>query len=165
MKNLLIFLVLISLLTSCIGNTIYEKPKDLIPKDSMILLLKELYLATSANSVKNIRQQKKISYTPLVYNLYKIDSLRFRTSNLFYTSEVDVYEPMLDQVLVLLKKERAFFTKIKKEKDSIFSDSIKKKKFQMTKKKNETGEFDISKKRRLPKGFLKNKKISKKKSN
>ena len=98
-----------TLLASCSSNTIYDEPKDLIPKDSMVLLLKDLYLATSAKSIKNKKQQKKISYTPLVYNTYKIDSLRFSTSNFFYTSKVDVYEPMLDQVMELLKKEQGFF--------------------------------------------------------
>ena len=90
MKHTTIFLIFMTLLASCSSNTIYDEPKDLIPKDSMVLLLKDLYLATSAKSIKNKKQQKKISYTPLVYNTYKIDSLRFSTSNFFYTSKVDV---------------------------------------------------------------------------
>ena len=132
MKNTTIFLIFMTLLASCSSNTIYDEPKDLIPKDSMVLLLKDLYLATSAKSIKNKKQQKKISYTPLVYNTYKIDSLRFSTSNFFYTSKVDVYEPMLDQVMALLKKEQVFFTQAKKIKDSIFNDSIKKKKITLS---------------------------------
>jgi len=153
-----------TLLASCSSNTIYDEPKDLIPKDSMVLLLKDLYLATSAKSIKNKKQQKKISYTPLVYNTYKIDSLRFSASNFFYTSKVDVYEPMLDQVMALLKKEQGFFTQAKKIKDSIFNDSIKKKKEKMTEeiKDKELKNFDVSKKRRNPKEFLKTKKSSKK---
>ena len=151
-----------TLLASCSSNTIYDEPKDLIPKDSMVLLLKDLYLATSAKSIKNKKQQKKISYTPLVYNTYKIDSLRFSSSNFFYTSKVDVYEPMLDQVMALLKKEQVFFTEAKKIKDSIFNDSIKKKKITKDTKEKELKNFDVSKKRRSPKEFLKKKKASKK---
>lgn len=152
-----------TLLASCSSNTIYDEPKDLIPKDSMVLLLKDLYLATSAKSIKNKKQQKKISYTPLVYNTYKIDSLRFSTSNFFYTSKVDVYEPMLDQVMELLKKEQVFFKEAKKIKDSIFNDSIKKKKITKDTKEKEFEKFDVSKKRRRsPKEFLKKKKASKK---
>ena len=164
MKHTTIFLIFMTLLASCSSNTIYDEPKDLIPKDSMVLLLKDLYLATSAKSIKNKKQQKKISYTPLVYNTYKIDSLRFSTSNFFYTSKVDVYEPMLDQVMELLKKEQVFFTQTKKIKDSIFNDSIKKKKEKMTEeiKDKELKNFDVSKKRRIPKDFLKKKKASKK---
>ena len=151
-----------TLLASCSSNTIYDEPKDLIPKDSMVLLLKDLYLATSAKSIKNKKQQKKISYTPLVYNTYKIDSLRFSSSNFFYTSKVDVYEPMLDQVMALLKKEQVFFTEAKKIKDSIFNDSIKKKKITKDTKEKELKNFDVSKKRRSPKEFLKKKKPLKK---
>ena len=163
MKHTTIFLIFMTLLASCSSNTIYDEPKDLIPKDSMVLLLKDLYLATSAKSIKNKKQQKKISYTPLVYNTYKIDSLRFSTSNFFYTSKVDVYEPMLDQVMELLKKEQVFFTKAKKIKDSIFNDSIKKKKITKDPKEKEFEKFDVSKKRRRsPKEFLKKKKASKK---
>tara|TARA_B110000459_G_scaffold147352_1_gene160543 strand:- start:33 stop:530 length:498 start_codon:yes stop_codon:yes gene_type:complete len=164
MKHTTIFLIFMTLLASCSSNTIYDEPKDLIPKDSMVLLLKDLYLATSAKSIKNKKQQKKISYTPLVYNTYKIDSLRFSTSNFFYTSKVDVYEPMLDQVMELLKKEQVFFTQTKKIKDSIFNDSIKKKKEKMTEeiKDKELKKFDVSKKKRIPKDFLKKKKASKK---
>ncbi len=164
MKHTTIFLIFMTLLASCSSNTIYDEPKDLIPKDSMVLLLKDLYLATSAKSIKNKKQQKKISYTPLVYNTYKIDSLRFSASNFFYTSKVDVYEPMLDQVMALLKKEQVFFTQAKKIKDSIFNDSIKKKKEKMTEeiKDKELKNFDVSKKRRNPKEFFKTKKSSKK---
>ena len=128
MKKIVVVFVLVSLLYSCTSNTIYEKPKDLIPKDSMILLLKDLYIASSAKSIKNKNLQRKISYIPLVYNLYKIDSLRFNNSNIYYTSMIDDYQPMLDQVLVLLKKDQAYFTKIKRTRDSIMQDSLKRNK-------------------------------------
>jgi len=116
--------VLISLLCSCTSNTVYEKPKDLIPKDSMILLLKDLYIASSARSIKNKKLQRKITYIPLVYDTYKIDSLRFHRSNVYYTSKVDDYQPILEEVMVLLEKEQAAFAKIKKVKDSIRKDSL-----------------------------------------
>ena len=124
MKNSVILFVLISLLCSCTSNTVYEKPKDLIPKDSMILLLKDLYIASSARSIKNKKLQRKITYIPLVYDTYKIDSLRFHKSNVYYTSKVDDYQPMLEEVMVLLEKEQATFAKIKKVKDSIRKDSL-----------------------------------------
>ena len=66
----------------------------------------------------------------------------FSTSNFFYTSKVDVYEPMLDQVMALLKKEQVFFTQAKKIKDSIFNDSIKKKKITKDTKEKEFEKFE-----------------------
>ena len=116
--------MLIILFASCKSNTIYDEPLDLIPKDSMMMLLKDLYLATAAKSIKNSRQQKKVSYTTLVYNKYNIDSLRFNSSNLYYTSKIDVYEPMLNEITALLKKEQEFFTEAKKIKDSLYTDSL-----------------------------------------
>ena len=125
MKNRITSLILIILFVSCKSNTIYDEPVDLIPKDSMMMLLKDLYLATAAKNIKNARQQKKVSYTTLVYNKYNIDSLRFNSSNLYYTSKIDVYEPMLNEITALLKKEQEFFTEAKKIKDSLYNDSLK----------------------------------------
>ncbi len=124
MKNRITSLILIILFASCKSNTIYDEPVDLIPKDSMMMLLKDLYLATAAKNIKNARQQKKVSYTTLVYNKYNIDSLRFNSSNLYYTSKIDVYEPMLNEITALLKKEQEFFTEAKKIKDSLYTDSL-----------------------------------------
>ena len=124
MKNRITSLILIILFASCKSNTIYDEPLDLITKDSMMMLLKDLYLATAAKSIKNSRQQKKVSYTTLVYNKYNIDSLRFNSSNLYYTSKIDVYEPMLNEITALLKKEQEFFTEAKKIKDSLYTDSL-----------------------------------------
>jgi len=98
MKKSITYLVLIVLLASCRSNTIYDEPIDLIPKDTMVMLLKDLYLASSAKSIKNRRQQRKVSYITLVYHKYNIDSLRFTKSNLYYTSKIDVYEPMLNEI-------------------------------------------------------------------
>ena len=124
--KLFIFLALLSVLVSCTGNTIYEKPNDLIPKDSMVLLLKELYLATSAKGLKNVNLERNTSYIPLVYQIYKIDSSRFNRSNFYYVSKIDVYEAMLNKVGVLLKKEQTGFKEIKQVQDSILNDSLKK---------------------------------------
>ena len=124
MKNRITSLILIILFASCKSNTIYDEPLDLIPKDSMMLLLKDLYLATAAKNIKNARQQKKVSYITLIYNKYNIDSLRFNSSNLYYTSKIDVYEPMLNEITAILKKEQEFFTEAKKIKDSLYTDSL-----------------------------------------
>ncbi len=125
MKQFFAFLICSSFLFSCTSNSIYEKPKDLIPKDTMVLLLKDLYLATAAKNIKNKKQRRRISYLPLVYNNYKIDSLRFQSSSLYYTSKIDEYQPMLQEALDMLTDQRTAITKIKKTRDSIKQDSIR----------------------------------------
>ena len=155
MKNSITYLILIVLFASCRSNTIYEEPKDLIPKDSMMMLLKDLYLATAAKNIKNKRQQKKVSYITLVYNKYNIDSLRFNTSNLYYTSKIDIYEPMLNEITELLEKEQEFFTKAKKIKDSLYNDSLKNISYKIKKKQKikELKKVDILKKTEKLKKF------------
>jgi len=158
MKNRITSLILIILFVSCKSNTIYDEPVDLIPKDSMMMLLKDLYLATAAKNIKNARQQKKVSYTTLVYNKYNIDSLRFNSSNLYYTSKIDVYEPMLNEITALLKKEQEFFTEAKKIKDSLYTDSLLNNSIKIKKelKTEDIKKIDLLNKKKF-KGFSKEK--------
>jgi len=142
MKKRVLIIFVFSLFVSCTGNTIYEKPKDLIPKDSMVLLLKDLYLATAAKNIKNINLQRRFSYAPLVYQKYQIDSLRFHRSSLYYTSKVDFYEPMLKEVLTSLEEDRALFAEQKKVRDSIVRDSLKKDRKSRAKGKKDSLKYD-----------------------
>lgn len=119
------FIILISLY-SCTSNTIYEKPKDLIPKDTMVSLMTDLYLASSSRNLKNINLQKGINYIPLVYAKYDIDSLRLKRSNFYYTSKVDEYQKLLEEVKLNLEQKRSLFSRQKKVRDSIRADSIRK---------------------------------------
>ncbi|MDG2195162.1 MAG: DUF4296 domain-containing protein [Polaribacter sp.] len=97
MKHISILFALL-FLASCTSNTIYKKPKDLIPKDTMVLLITDLYIASSAYYRKNKTLERKINYMPLVYDTYHIDSLRFIKSNLYYTSKIDTYEEMFNLI-------------------------------------------------------------------
>ena len=106
-----ILLIGIALFTSCTSNTIYKKPEDLIPKDEMVNLLVDVYLANGAYAVKNINGKRKVDYMPLVYEKYGIDSARFQRSNIYYMSRIDEYE-------YIFKKVKARLLQIKKE-DSI----------------------------------------------
>jgi hypothetical protein len=106
MKKVIFFLAII-LLASCTSKTILEKPKDLIPKDTMVLLLTDLYIAKSAFTEKNINNERKINYVSLVYNKYLIDTTRFISSNYYYTSKLEEYDLIFNEVKanLTLKKE------------------------------------------------------------
>ncbi|MFD2566854.1 DUF4296 domain-containing protein [Pseudotenacibaculum haliotis] len=136
MKRIVLIILPLVTFLSCTSNTIYEKPKDLIPRDSMVILLRDLYVASSAKSIKNKNLQRRISYVPLVYQKYGIDSTRFKHSNLYYTSKIDLYEPMLKEIVESLEKERDIYSKIKKEQDSIRQDSLKKNRKKLLKEKS-----------------------------
>lgn len=103
-KILLLFIVVF--LASCTSNTILEKPKDLIPKDTMVLLLTDLFIAKSAFIEKNTLNERKVNYIPLIYNKYKIDSSRFSTSNFYYTSKLEEYELIYKEVKEGLEKKK-----------------------------------------------------------
>ncbi|CAA0193422.1 conserved hypothetical protein [Tenacibaculum maritimum] len=93
-----IYIIVVSFLVSCTSNTMYEKPKGLIPKDTMVYLLTDLFIAASARQEKNIYLKRRENYLPLVYQKFKIDSLRFYESNIYYTSKIEVYDEILKAV-------------------------------------------------------------------
>ena len=125
MKKILVVLVL-SLLASCTSNTIFEKPEDLIPKDTMKALITDMIIASSAKYTKNMNNEKKLNYMPFVYEKYKIDSLRFSTSNTYYVSEIEDYQKMMEDVKKQLELQKKEYANIKNYKDSVRRDSIKK---------------------------------------
>jgi uncharacterized protein related to proFAR isomerase len=118
MKKISLLLLFI-FLVSCTSNTIFKKPKDLIPKDTMSLLVQDMMIASSAKFVKNINKQKKINYISFVYDKYKIDSIRFQNSNFYYISKIDLYEEIITDAKVKLENKKKFFTKLKATQDSI----------------------------------------------
>lgn len=125
MKNLG-YIFIFTFLFSCTSNTIFEKPKDLIPKDTMCLLIQEMAIASSSKYIKNKNLEKNIEYMPLVFNRFQIDSIRFETSNLYYMSKIDVYQEIFIDAKTNLEKQKKFFEQVKKQKDSLRKDSISK---------------------------------------
>ena len=116
------------ILGSCTSNTIFEKPKDLIPKDTMSLLVQEMMIASSATYIKNKNMERDMNYMPLVYERFQIDSVRFQTSNLYYISKIDEYKLIFEDAKNSLKEQKAYFDGIKNTKDSLRLDSIKRNK-------------------------------------
>ncbi|QTD36541.1 DUF4296 domain-containing protein [Polaribacter batillariae] len=123
MKKISALFILI-FLVSCTSNTIFEKPKDLIPQDTMSLLLQEMMIASSAKFIKNTNNEKNINYMSLVYDKFKIDSSRFMESNFYYMSKIDLYQKMLENAKKNLETKTAFFKKQKAALDSIRKDSL-----------------------------------------
>lgn len=120
------YIIVLLFLVSCTSNTLYKKPKDLIPKDSMITLLTDMYIASSAKNVKNKLLQKEKNYVVLVYEKYKIDSTRFDSSNEYYTSKIEEYTDMLNVVKSNIDSIQEVYMNKR-----MVQDSIKKKKRRM----------------------------------
>jgi hypothetical protein len=118
-------ILIFSFLTSCTSNTIFEKPKDLIPKDTMSLLVQQMMIASSSKFIKNKNLERRINYMPLVFDLFKIDSIRFQTSNLYYMSTIDDYQSIFEDAQASLESEKTIYDDIKTRKDSLRTDSIR----------------------------------------
>ena len=125
MKNLCFYFGILFLF-SCTSNTILEKPKNLIPKDSMSLLIEEMMIASSSKFIKNKFQENDVNYMTLVYERFKIDSLRFQKSNLYYISKIDDYQKIIEKAIQSLEAKKAFYGSQKTRLDSLRKDSIKK---------------------------------------
>lgn len=64
----------------------------------MINIWTDLYIAIGAKSIKTKKLEKKKNYIPLVLEKYKIDSVQFSKSNIYYTSRIEEYEEMFEEV-------------------------------------------------------------------
>lgn len=114
------------MLVSCTSNTIYDKPDDLIPKEKMVELLTDLYIASAAKMYRNKDKERNVDYTFLVFQKHGIDSARFRRSNYYYTTKIDEYEKIFLEAEERVSIINKTYKSIKKRKDSIRRDSITK---------------------------------------
>ncbi len=103
-KNSLIITLATVFIAACTSNTIYKKPKDLIPEEQMVDLLTDMYLATAAKNIKTKNLERNLDFMPLVYKKYGIDSIRFQKSNVYYMSRIDDYEAIYKKVDARLQK-------------------------------------------------------------
>ena len=113
------------LVISCTSNTILKKPDDLIEKEEMTALLTDLYLASAANRSKNLENKKYTDYTQLVFKKYGIDSARFKRSNHYYTSKIDLYEAIHKEVKTRITAKNDALKSLKKKRDSLHLERLK----------------------------------------
>ena len=122
-----LYILIVVFITACTSNTIYKKPKDLIPKEQMVNLLTDMYLANAAKNIKTKALERDVNFMPLVYEKYGIDSTRFQRSNRYYMSRIDDYEAIHKKVETRLKKMRDTTEASLKIKDSLRKIERKKK--------------------------------------
>ncbi len=121
-------LILSVFLGACTSNTIIKKPKNLIPKEQMVDLLTDIFLADGGDNIKNVNLQRNVNYFPLVFEKYQIDTIRFKESNYYYTSRIDDYDEILGEVDTRLKALKSNYDaeiKIIDSLDRVKRDSIR----------------------------------------
>lgn len=100
-----IFIVLITLTISCKQET---KPNHLIEKEVMVNIMYDLSI------LQALRYQNptsidsfQINARDFVYKKYRIDSLQFAQSNVYYSTNNEQYKEMFNQVVGRINKEKA----------------------------------------------------------
>lgn len=103
MKVLYSILFLI-LLLGCKDKIAYKKPEGLIDKAKMTDLLYDMHLVIGTSNIQNVHLEKNRNYMSLVYEKYGVDSVQFAASNLYYTSHIQEYEDIFEEVERRLEK-------------------------------------------------------------
>jgi hypothetical protein len=158
MKKLVFFLVLLVLFSSC-NKDLVEKPDNLIDKGVMLDVMYDMALLDALKyQDPNSLHDNGINPKTYIYKKYKIDSLQFVKSNVYYAADYREYKKMYDALSDRLKKEKASVdliikkeqkraVAIKKRKAKKVQDSIKKaKKVKEVKIKKEKDSIDKLKK-------------------
>lgn len=114
-RFLILFLILYTFF-ACESKVNYQKPEKFISKEQMVELLFDMHMAVGTSSVPNLKLEKNRNYMSIVYEKYGIDSTQFKLNNIYYTSNIEEYEEIFEEV------ER----RLDKLKDSVYaaSDSL-----------------------------------------
>ncbi|WP_299530870.1 DUF4296 domain-containing protein [Ulvibacterium sp.] len=130
----ILFFGLIGLLVAC-GEQLMEKPKDLIPKDQMVAILKDLAVINAAKNTNiSILKEHNIEPTDYIFKKYNIDSARFVQSDTYYASLPSEYEAIYEEVEANLEKEKKALQEANKISDSLKAVEMEKKRGSKKKK-------------------------------
>ena len=118
MRHILLFATVI-LFISC-GEKLIEQPENLIARDKMVLIVKDMTIIHAAKST-NIGKLKDngIDPTAYVFHKYKVDSAQFVASDRYYASVPLAYESIYKEVESLLDQEKEVLKDLKKINDSL----------------------------------------------
>ena len=121
MKKIILFLALLTLLISC-KDEVVKKPERLIEKDVMLDVMYDLAVLEAIKYQNPVSLDTfKINPRDFIYKKYKIDSLQFAKSNVYYASDYEDYKLMFEQITKRLDAS-------KKSADSLVNLEKKKKK-------------------------------------
>ncbi|MEC5165832.1 hypothetical protein RCH18_001565 [Flavobacterium sp. PL11] len=106
MRKSFISAVILMLLISCTGDLV-KKPKRLIDKDVMVNIMYDISI------LEGIKYQNptsldsfKINATDYIFKKYKVDSLQFVKSNVYYSADYKEYKILFDQVEARIEMQK-----------------------------------------------------------
>lgn len=107
MKKIIILLATVFVFISC-KDEVIKKPNRLIEKETMVNIMYDLSV------LDGIKYQNpssldsfKINPKKYIYNKYKIDSVQFAQSNIYYASNYEEYSGIIDEINSRLTKKKS----------------------------------------------------------
>jgi hypothetical protein len=130
MKKTFLLLTLLVGFISCKDEAV-NKPDNLIAKDKMIDVMYDLSIL-EAMKYQNLASLDtyKVNPSQYIFKKYKIDSVQFAHSNIYYASNYTNYKEMYDDVIKRIEAKKTVVDSLVKKEDEklelIKADSIKK---------------------------------------
>lgn len=107
MKKIIILLSILFVLVSC-KEEVVKKPNRLIEKETMVNIMYDLSVLDAIKYQNPASLDTfKIDPTKYIFKKYKIDSLQFAQSNVYYASNYKDYSDVIDQINARLTKNKA----------------------------------------------------------
>ena len=107
MKKIIILLAIILVFISCKDEAVKE-PNRLIEKETMVNIMYDLSVLDGIKYQNPASLDSfKINPKKYIYNKYKIDSLQFAQSNIYYASNYEEYLAIVDEVNARLVNNKA----------------------------------------------------------
>jgi len=157
-KSLSILFIVSMLYTSCYTIEKPEKPSDLLTEDEMVTILLDMAIMSSAKGVNKKKiEENGIVPDAYIFEKHNIDSLRFDTSNNYYSYNIDTYNGIYEKVKDSLTALRDYYkgieaeTKKKKAKEDSIKKANKRKNDTLLKSKNKFGVQQLKKNKKLKK--------------
>ena len=126
MIRVTLFLFGIFLVSACSDSLVYNhKPKNLIPRDSMVMVLKEMtlleaHIQTKYMHVSRFKETMLLSGKKLLKN-YRITSQRYEESMAYYGARQDEMQSIYSEILDSLNQMASMKENTILPKDSAFS--------------------------------------------
>lgn len=107
MKKIIPFIIVLIVLAGC-KKELVKEPKHLIEKEKMVNIMYDLSLL-DAMKVENpaLMDSFKDNSNQYIYKKYKIDSVQFAQSNIYYAADYKEYEKMYNQVKARIDKNKS----------------------------------------------------------
>ena len=107
MRKLIVFLTVLALFVSC-KDELVKKPDNLIDKDVMVNIIYDISILDAIrNQNPTSIDSFKINSRDFIFKKYKVDSLRFVKSNMYYSADYEGYKAMFDKVAKRVDRQKA----------------------------------------------------------